>query len=319
MAKKETSQSKAKRTVAVKKPASTVAVAVPATPKGKYIDPLTDFGFKRIFGDKVLLMDFLDGVLNIKNGIVNLTYAPTIRTGVSKDDRTAIFDLYCTTGTGDHIIVEMQVCWHTNYKQRTIHYLSRLIDGLSKKGKDYDFSLPPVYLICIVDFEIDKELKKTNFLSRIKYMYEEINKPYYDDVSIVYLELPLFTKEVTELESNIDHWMYALKYMPKINRLPKALQKGIFQKLFDLAKIAKMTRKQQDAYYKSVENMSIVRNTVNHLQSTISTQQSTISTLQKENAELRRRLGLSGASQPRSADGKFVSVNKTTRRATAFA
>ena len=44
---------------------------------GIYINPLTDFGFKRIFGteaNKDLLIDFLDSVLNIDGGIKELRY-----------------------------------------------------------------------------------------------------------------------------------------------------------------------------------------------------------------------------------------------------
>ena len=307
MAKKVANSSKPRPTVAVTKPKPTatapkvvtasVKVPVPVK-KSKYIDPLTDFGFKRIFGNKVLLINFLNGVLNHTDGIADLTYAPTIRTGIAKDDRTAIFDLYCTTATGIHIVVEMQLCWHKNYKQRTIHYLSRLIQEQAQRGKDWDYSTPPIFLINIVDFEIDKELKKEDFLSRVKFMYEKINMPYYDDATIVYLELPLFTKKVKELETNIDHWMYALKFMPQINRLPKALQQGIFQKLFEQAKIAKMTKKQQNAYYKSVEDMSIIKNTVNFLTSTVDDLTSTVAEQAKELEEYRRRYGsLSGTSQ----------------------
>ena len=254
--------------------------------KGIYIDPLTDFGFSLIFGEKVLLIDFLNEVLNIKGCIKELTYAPTIRIGITKDDRRAIFDLYCTTGTGEHIIVEMQTVLHKNYKERTIYYISRLIQEQGKRGKDWDFTLLPVYLINIANFEIDKELEKKTFLSRIKLMYEEINQPYYNNFTIVYLELPLFTKKVTELESNIDRWMYTLKYLPMLERQPAALRKDIFEKLFEMARIARLPKRQQNAYYKSLQNMSIIKHTITDYKSTITTLQSTITTLQTSNATL---------------------------------
>jgi hypothetical protein len=45
--------------------------------KGKYIDPFTDFGFKKLFGEdcnQELLLDFLNEVLHKKEGkIVSLT------------------------------------------------------------------------------------------------------------------------------------------------------------------------------------------------------------------------------------------------------
>ena len=48
--------------------------------KGIYIDPLTDFGFKRLFGDQDLMKDFLTSVLNLKDGIISLRYGNTVRT-----------------------------------------------------------------------------------------------------------------------------------------------------------------------------------------------------------------------------------------------
>ena len=268
--------------------------------KGIYIDPLTDFGFKRLFGDKDLMIDFLTDVLNIKDGITNITYSNTVITGISKDDRTAIFDLYCTTGNDEHIIVEMQAVPHKNYKERTVYYGSRLIQEQSKRGKDWDFTLTPVYLINIVDFIVDEHLKEKQYLSRIQLMYTDILQPYYDKLTIIYLELPLFTKKITELKTNLDHWMYALKYLPKLARLPAVMRTGIFTRLFDLAKIAKMTKRQQNAYYKSLHDMNIIKHTINDLQSTIAALQSkytdqgntivkqgnTIAVLQSNNATL---------------------------------
>ena len=294
--------------------------------KGIYIDPLTDFGFKRLFGDKDLMIDFLTGVLNIKDSITNLNYGNTVRTGISKDDRSAIFDLYCTTGNDEHIIVEMQAISHKNYKERTVFYGSRLIQEQSKRGKDWDFTLTPVYLVNIVDFIVDEHLKEKQFLSRIQLMYTDILQPYYDKLTIVYLELPLFTKKVKELKTNLDHWMYVLKYLPKLARLPAVMRTGIFTRLFDLAKIAKMTKRQQNAYYKSLHDMNIIKHTINDLQSTIVTQGNTIAALQSNNAAQGNTIAVlqsnnaalqsNNAAQAQELDEyrrRYGSLNKTTQ------
>ena len=254
--------------------------------KGIFIDPLTDFGFKRLFGDKDLMTDFLTGVLDIDGGITDLHYGNTVRTGISQDDRSAIFDLYCTTGKGEHIIVEMQSISHLNYKERTVYYATRLIQEQAKRGKEWDFTLHPVFLINIVDFVVDENLDEKQFLSHIQLMYKDTLLPYYDKLTIIYLELPRFTKKIKDLKTNVDQWMYALKYLPRLARLPHAIRGEIFKKLFELAKIAKMTKRQQNAYYKSLHDMSIVKHTINDLQSTIVTQSSTISALQSDKAAL---------------------------------
>ena len=65
--------------------------------KKRYINPLTDFGFKKLFGsepNKDLLIDFLNEILPSKK-IKDLTYSSGEKLGLTNIDRKAIFDLYC--------------------------------------------------------------------------------------------------------------------------------------------------------------------------------------------------------------------------------
>jgi hypothetical protein len=65
--------------------------------KAKYVNPFTDFGFKKIFGEeasKPLLIDFLTNLLPEIN-IVDLTFKDKDKLGQTEDDRKAIYDIYC--------------------------------------------------------------------------------------------------------------------------------------------------------------------------------------------------------------------------------
>ena len=279
---------------------------------GKYIDPRTDFGFKRLFGDKELMIAFLNSVLDIKNGIVDLEYQNTVRTGVAKGDRAIIFDLYCSTGIGEHIIVEMQIMQYENYMDRVVYYASRLIQQLGKKGKDWDYELPSVFSVNIVDFKLDKESQTENYLSKIQLMNVESKEVCYDKLSLLFLELPRFTKEENNLKTNVDKWMFALKHLPKFKNKPKKLGDKVFTKLFELAKIAKMTDQQQTDYYKSLHDMSLVKIQFGKMESTIAQQgniiaqqDNTITVLQKEIEEYRRRYG--------ALDGTIAKPTHTTK------
>ena len=280
---------------------------------GVYIDPRTDFGFKRLFGDKELMIDFLNSVLDVKDGIVELQYRNTVRTGLSKDDRTAIYDLYCTTGSGEHtsyfvqstsIIVEMQTIPHENYIERIVYYISCLIQQLGKKGKDWDFGLPAVYSVIIVDFMLDKEKVTEKYLSKIKLLNCETKELFYDKLTLMFLELPRFTKKVDVLETNVEKWVYALKNLPKLDRMPSKLRAKIFNKLFELAKIAKLTSEQQNNYYKSLNDMGIIKIQFGKMEKTIATQDKTIAAQAKRIAELERRLGLNDASAQKTSTRK---------------
>jgi hypothetical protein len=82
----------------------------------KYINPFTDYGFKKLFGEepnKDLLLDFLNELLKEEQGqIKELTYLKSEHLGTSEIDRKAIFDLYCENEKGEKFIVELQKSKH---------------------------------------------------------------------------------------------------------------------------------------------------------------------------------------------------------------
>ena len=77
----------------------------------KYINPFTDFGFKRLFGsepNKDLLIDFLNQLLPDHHKIESLTYGDKEKIGLNEIDRKAIFDIYCANNKGEKFIVEYE-------------------------------------------------------------------------------------------------------------------------------------------------------------------------------------------------------------------
>lgn len=64
----------------------------------RYVNPYTDFGFKKLFGtemNKDLLLSFINSLLHGKEKIKSLTYLNTEHLGISEADRRAVFDVYC--------------------------------------------------------------------------------------------------------------------------------------------------------------------------------------------------------------------------------
>ena len=79
--------------------------------KAKYLNPFTDFGFKKIFGEeasKPLLIDFLNALLPQTDKIVDLTFKNSEQLGQTDLDRKAIYDIYCENEKGEKFIVELQ-------------------------------------------------------------------------------------------------------------------------------------------------------------------------------------------------------------------
>jgi len=106
--------------------------------KAKYINPFTDFGFKKIFGEeasKPLLIDFLNALLTQTNKIVDLSFKNTEQLGQSEVDRKAVYNIYCENESGEKFIVELQKAKQNYFKERTIYYSTFPIREQAEKGE----------------------------------------------------------------------------------------------------------------------------------------------------------------------------------------
>jgi len=76
----------------------------------KYVNPFTDFGFKKLFGEELnkdLLLDFIKSVLNKETGkIIDLKYLETEHHCYTYADRRAVFDVYCENEKGEKFDIE---------------------------------------------------------------------------------------------------------------------------------------------------------------------------------------------------------------------
>ena len=77
---------------------------------GRFINPFTDWGFKRIFGQEInkdLLIQFLNDLLVGERHITDLRFMDKEQLAETKDQRGAVYDIFCETDTKERIIVEM--------------------------------------------------------------------------------------------------------------------------------------------------------------------------------------------------------------------
>ena len=168
--------------------------------RDRYINLLTDFGFKHLFGtepNKKLLIDFLNVILPTQHHVKNLTYHNTENLGNTPIDRKAIFDLYCESETGEKFIVEMQKAKHNYFKDRSIYYSTFPIQEQAGKG-DWNYKLTPVYAIGILDFIFDED-KNDDTLLHIVELKDQDGKVFYEKLKFIYLELPKFNKSIEVL------------------------------------------------------------------------------------------------------------------------
>jgi predicted transposase/invertase (TIGR01784 family) len=221
----------------------------------KYINPFTDFGFKKIFGEeanKDLLIDFLNELLTDKGKIIDLTYLKSEHLGTTELDRKAIFDLYCETDKGEKFIVEMQRAKQDYFKDRSLYYITFPIQEQAVKG-DWSYKLSPVYSVAIMDFVFD-HTQPDKLLHDVWLMDRPTQKVFYEKLRFLFIEIKKFEKNLSDCHTHFEKWLYVLKNLSRLDELPAALQEEIFTKLFKVASIASYDPKQLQAYRDSEKN-----------------------------------------------------------------
>ena len=224
------------------------------TIQDRYINPLTDFGFKKLFGsepNKSFLIDFLNQILPERHQIEDLTYSRNEQVAQHIVDRKAIFDLFCQGKSGERFIVELQKAKQDFFKDRSVFYASFPIREQARRG-EWNFELQPVYTIGILDFTFTDQRESPEPLHFVE-LKDQHCEVFYDKLKFVYIELPKFRKSQTELRTQLDKWLYVFRYLSQLQDRPEALQERIFERLFEAAEIARFSKRERAAYETSLK------------------------------------------------------------------
>jgi predicted transposase/invertase (TIGR01784 family) len=217
----------------------------------KYINPYTDFGFKKLFGEeanKALLIDFLNQLLPERHQIADLSFQNVEALPDTVEERKAFFDIQCIATSGERFIVEMQKARIAYFKDRSMYYLTYPIREQAQRG-EWNFKLEAIYFIAVLDFLYQPE-KEAKFRRDVMWKDQD-NEVFYDKLQLTYLQMPAFTKTETELETHFDKWAYFLKNLENFDAIPQILNEPIFTQAFNTAKVANFTSNQRSEYEKS--------------------------------------------------------------------
>ena len=224
----------------------------------KYINPFTDFGFKKIFGEeasKPLLIDFLNSLLPESDQIVDLNFKNTEQLGLTDNDRKAIYDIYCENEKGEKFIVELQKAKQNYFKERTIYYSTFPIREQAEKG-EWNYDLKSIYCIGILDFTFDDyetEPEKSEVVHTIK-LKNQNGKVFYDKLTYIYLEMPNVKLSENNLKTRLDKWLFFIKNLEDFQSMPTIFSDEIFTKAFEKAELAKFGSLERDKYETSLKN-----------------------------------------------------------------
>ena len=231
--------------------------------KDKYINPLTDFGFKKLFGiepNKELLIDFLNQLLPAIHKVKTLSYTKNEQLGDNKHERKAIFDLYCESQSGEKFIVEVQKAKQNFFKDRSVYYSTFPIQEQAQKG-NWDFKLSAVYTIGILDFVFDEHKNQEEILHTVK-LKDQKGTIFFDKLTYIYIELPKFQKTEKQLHNQFEKWLYVFRHLANLQNRPKVLQEKIFLKLFEVAEIASFSSEERVQYEESLKYYRDLKNVV---------------------------------------------------------
>lgn len=152
-------------------------------------------------------------------------------------------------------MIEVQRGRQGFFKERALFYTSRIISGQAPKGNRsaWAYSIAEVYLIALLeDFTLEGSPEHA-YLHDICLCNRDTGEIFYDRLGYTYIELSKFVKAGTELETNLDKWLYVLKNISRMDKIPVYLRKPIFEKLFSIAEYTNLTKEEKTMYDSSLK------------------------------------------------------------------
>lgn len=180
----------------------------------KFLDPKNDVAFKKIFGtekNKDILIHFLNDVITFPGNsvICDVSFLKTELDPMIAAHKASIVDVLCVDEKGVTYIVEMQVTKQKGFEKRAQYYAAKAYTSQAKRGGKY-CNLKEVIFLAIADFIMFPQ--KSGYKSDHVILDRETLENDLKDFSFTFLELPKFQKEIHDLSSRLEKWLYFFKY-----------------------------------------------------------------------------------------------------------
>jgi predicted transposase/invertase (TIGR01784 family) len=190
-----------------------------------FINPKTDFAFKKIFGSadsKDILISFLNAILYEAQPVIeDLEIIDPYLAPKIKGVKDTYLDVKAKISGSKTVIIEMQVLNVESFEKRILYNATKAYSVQLKSGENYNL-LNPVIALTITDFQMFEHLETVISRFCIK---EKNNLVDYlaDELEFVFVELPKFNKTLPELETLTDKWIYFMKTARTLSYVPEEL------------------------------------------------------------------------------------------------
>ena len=102
-----------------------------------------------------------------------------------------------------------------------------------------------------MDFGFD-DSNPEGYLHRVQLADEATGNIFYEKLGYIFIEIPKLNKAFSDLNTGLDHWLYVLKNLNSLKTIPVFLHHRIFQKLFNIAEVSKLSKEEYMKYEKSL-------------------------------------------------------------------
>ena len=230
----------------------------------KYADLLNDDVFKLVFGQessKDVMIEFLNQVIDDRN-IVDLEFMDKEMKSLDREKKDSVYDMFCKTDDGSRIVVEVQRRKQDTYVERTIYYSTFQVRNQVVVGSA-DYAFCPVYVINILDFNIDENKGNPDVKTVFRLHEEKTHALLTDKLTFIFLELNKFKKGIEDLDGDVLEGMYfCFKNMARLDARPQVLTHEVFQKMFAVSELLNMDEVTRS---KVIERMTTERDLRNQM------------------------------------------------------
>ncbi|MEW5802850.1 MAG: Rpn family recombination-promoting nuclease/putative transposase [bacterium] len=216
----------------------------------RFLNPKTDFAFKKIFGSsesKDILLSFINAMLRFapEHEIIDLTIIDPYQAPKIAGMKDTYLDVKARSRDGREFIIEMQVLNVAGFEKRVLYNAAKAYSIQIGEGEDYP-SLNPVIALTITDFIMFES--SPNIISKFCLMDKDNFFQYPNsDLELVFVELPKFNKTEEQLADITDKWIYFLKNARSLEVVPQTLAvEQPISHAFRIANKANLTREELD-------------------------------------------------------------------------
>ena len=214
-----------------------------------FINPKTDFAFKKIFGSDQstgILISFLNGILYAGDAIIqDLIILDPYQAPRILGIKSSYLDIKAKLNNGNWIIIEMQILNVEGFEKRVLYNATKTYSAQLNKGDEYTV-LSPVIALTITDFKMFDDIDRPISRFVLKEKQSSVEYPA-SDLELVFIELPKFKTALADLETLADKWIYFLKHARDLTVVPESMGAvGEIQQAFDIANKAGLSREELD-------------------------------------------------------------------------